>query len=96
MAKKPAKKRITPQQWRAKFPKALDKDFADAISVTEAAVILGCTDTWVRKLIQTGALKGKVLTRTAYVVSEKDARKKAAEYPTEPRPHGGRPRSKAI
>jgi hypothetical protein len=90
-----AKKRhIRPEEFRARFPDARDETFSDAISVTEAAEILGLTDTWVRKLVRCGSLRGKILTRTCYVVSLSDARKNWERYRSRATSGAGRPRSR--
>lgn len=89
------RRHIRPEEYRARFPEARDEGFADAISVTEAAEILGVTDTWVRRLIREGKLQGKVITRTCYVVSLKDARRNFEAYRRRPAGSEGRPRSRA-
>lgn len=62
----------------------------DAISVTRAAEIIGCTTGRVRQLLRAEELRGKKLGPRAWLVSRVDAEKLAdAPAPT------GRPRKKA-
>ena len=94
MPRKPAKPRRHPRDVRRSYPAVRDAAFADAISTLEAAEIMGISDTYCRRLLREGLLAGKVLTATAYLVSEKAARKNATEY-RRSRGGVGRPRSKA-
>ena len=93
MARTPKKKHIHPRDWRAQFPKVKDDKFRDAISVTEAAEIIGVSTTWVRKLIERGEIAGRVVARTCYVVSQKSAVANKDAYAKEDRTgKPGRPR----
>lgn len=99
MARRPrgVRRRLTPAEHRALYPKIRDGLFADVISVPEAAEIMGCADSYVRKLLRAGLLAGKAVTSHTYIVSLRDAKKSAVEY-RERAAKGtrrGRPRSKA-
>jgi hypothetical protein len=62
----------------------------DAVSVTDAAEIIGCTTGRVRQLLRANELRGKKLGARAWAVSRVDAEKLAGtKAPT------GRPRNKA-
>lgn len=90
--------RLSPAEFRAKWPATRDADYHDLISVEEAAAILGCTDTYVRKMVRLGKLKGKVLTQRSYVISLADAKANSLRYALTGQRRGrgpGRPRSKA-
>lgn len=61
----------------------------DAISVTDAAGVIGCTNSYVRRLCREGQLRSIKLGERAWAVSRVDA-EKMAENPHET----GRPRHK--
>lgn len=99
MAKKPPslQKRIDGiLAHRRRFPQINDAAFADCISVFEACEIMGVTTSYVYRLIRSGQLAGKALTRTTYVVSRKAAQANASEYRRTKNRGRGRPRSGAA
>ena len=64
------------------------------ISVPVAAQMLGCTDVWCIKMIQSGTLEGFRLNGRAWAVSRKSAAKNAKEYLERDPALSGRKRSK--
>ena len=65
------------------------------ISVPEAAEILGCSRTWVLKLLNAGTLQGFKLNGKAWAVDRKCLSRNLKEYIDRQRDHErGRPRSK--
>ena len=67
----------------------------DYVSVPEAADFLGCSRTWVLKLLNEGTLPGFKLSEKAWVVDKKSLDKNLKEYIDRQKAHGrGRPRSK--
>lgn len=87
--------KMSPADYRAKYPKVKDAAFADAISVPEACEIMKCTRTHIYKLIRSGQLAGKILTRASYLVSRRAAEANAADYREAKGSRSGRPRSRA-
>lgn len=61
--------------------------FTDAISVEDAAAIIGCTPAHVRKLLRDGDLVGRKISAKIWIVSERAAQRFAKH-----RPKLGRPR----
>ena len=66
----------------------------DWVSVPRAAEILGCTDTWVIKLIRNGSLDGFRLSGRAWAVSRASIQKNLDEYLKRDPALSGRKRSK--
>ena len=65
------------------------------VSVPEAADLLGCSTTWVLKLLGDGQLDGFKLSQKAWCVSRESIQKNLSEYIQRVREHGrGRARSK--
>jgi excisionase family DNA binding protein len=64
------------------------------ISVPVAAQMLGCTDVWVIKMIQSGTLEGFRLNGRAWAVSRKSVTKNVREYLERDPALSGRKRSK--
>ena len=50
------------------------------LSVPEAAEIMGCTESWVIRLVKAGQLEGFRLNGRAWAVLRSDAEKNAREY----------------
>lgn len=87
------RRRIPPAEYRAQFPDVLDAGFRDAISVPEAAEIMGCTHTHVHNLVKRGQLAGKLLTQQSMIVSKKAAEANVREARRR-KGETGRPRSR--
>ena len=67
----------------------------DYVSVPEAADFLGCSKTWVLKLLNEGTLPGFKLSEKAWAVDKKSLNKNLKDYIDRQKSHGrGRPRSK--
>lgn len=64
----------------------------DAVSVTKAAEIIGCTTGRVRQLLRDGVIRGAKLSQRAWVVSRVDAQKMSET----PAPTGRPRKSSAI
>jgi hypothetical protein len=67
----------------------------DFVSVPEAADFLGCSKTWVLKLLNSGSLKGFKLNEKAWAVDKQCLNENLKEYIKRQHDHQkGRPRSK--
>lgn len=66
----------------------------DWVSVPVAAEMLGCTDVWVIKMIQSGSLDGFKLSGRAWAVSRASVEKNLQEYLKRDPTLAGRKRSK--
>jgi excisionase family DNA binding protein len=64
------------------------------INVPEAAELMGCSDVWVIKLIQSGELDGFKLSGRAWAVSRKSAEKNVKDYLERDPTLSGRKRAK--
>ena len=64
------------------------------ISVPEASELMGCSDVWVIKLIQSGDLDGFKLSQRAWCVSRKSAEKNVRDYLERDPTLSGRKRAK--
>jgi len=64
------------------------------ISVPQAAELMGCSDVWVIKLIQSGDLDGFKLSQRAWCVSRKSAKKNRRDYLERDPTLSGRKRAK--
>lgn len=73
--------------------KTRKKESREWMSVPEAAQMLGCSDTWVLKLIGRNELEGFRLSGRAWAVSTRSVKKNLNEY-IKDQGHVGRPRSK--
>lgn len=66
----------------------------DWVSVPVAAEMLGCSDVWVIRMIQNGALEGFRLSGRAWAVSRKSVEKNRDEYLNRDPSLAGRKRSR--
>jgi excisionase family DNA binding protein len=70
------------------------KTVAEWISVPEAAEIMGCSETWVLRLVAQGRLEAFRLSQKAWAIRRTAVLKNLEEYLKRSRGSAGRPRSR--